>query len=109
MPRQIRLGPLGIDLDSFVVLLEGRPLRLTQLELHLLYYLAANAGRVVSTSRLIDFAWGMDGDADASLLKTHISHIRRKLREASDHPIAITAYPGIGYGLQISQGQTSAT
>ena len=109
MPRHLTVGPLVIDLDSFIVRLEGRPVRLTQLELYLLYYLAANADRVVTTSRLIDFAWGLDGEADGSLLKTHVSHIRRKLREAADYPITIRAYPGTGYGLQIAAPQSSAT
>lgn len=107
-PRRLVSGPLLIDLDAFVVQLETRPVQLTRLELHILYYLAANADRVVSTSRLIDFAWGLDGEADASLLKTHISHIRRKLREVSDWPITIRACPGLGYSLHIGPLQNAS-
>jgi DNA-binding response OmpR family regulator len=100
-PRHLVLPPLVIDLDSFSVTMGERPVRLTRLEFLLFYCLAANVGRVVSTSRLIDFAWGLDGEGDVSLLKTHFSHIRRKVAEVSDHPIAIRALAGAGYSLHI--------
>ncbi len=100
-PRHLNIAPLVIDLDSFEVTVEDKPIRLTRLEFRLLYCLAANLGRVVSTARLIDFGWGMDGEGDVSLLKTHFSHIRRKLKEASDTQMTIQALPGAGYKLQI--------
>jgi DNA-binding response OmpR family regulator len=101
-PRHLNIAPLVIDLDSFEVTVEEKPIRLTRLEFRLLYCLAANIGRVVSTARLIDFGWGLDGEGDVSLLKTHFSHIRRKLKEASDIPMTIRALPGAGYRLQIA-------
>jgi DNA-binding response OmpR family regulator len=101
IPKHLVVEPLVIDLDSFGIMLDGRPVQLTRLEFRLLYCLAANVGRVVATSRLIDFAWGLDGEGDGSLLKTHVSHIRRKLREVSDWPITIRAFPGVGYSLHI--------
>jgi len=104
-PRHLVLPPLVVDLDSFSVTMSGSPVRLTRLEFLLFYCLAANIGRVVSTSRLIDFAWGLDGEGDVSLLKTHFSHIRRKMSEASEHPIAIRALAGAGYSLHIGAAE----
>ncbi len=101
-PRRLVLDSMVIDLDSFEVTIDSDPVRLTRLEFQLLYCLAANAGRVVTTSRLIDFAWGLDGEGDGSLLKTHFSHIRRKLREVSDLPISIQAVAGVGYSLHVN-------
>jgi DNA-binding response OmpR family regulator len=98
-PHHLVIGPLTIDLDSFEV--EERPVRLTRLEFQLFYGLAANIGRVVSTSRLIDFGWGIDGEGDVSLLKTHFSHIRRKIKGVSDLPLTIRAMPGAGYRLDL--------
>jgi DNA-binding response OmpR family regulator len=100
-PRHLVLPPLVVDLDSFSLTIEGQPVRLTRLEFRLFYCLAANAGRVVSTSHLIDFGWGLDGEGDVSLLKTHFSHIRSKISEVSSHPITIRALPGAGYSLHI--------
>jgi two-component system, OmpR family, response regulator RegX3 len=101
-PRRLLIGPLEVDLDSFAVSLENRSIRLTRLEFRLLYCLASNVGRVVSSPKLIDFAWGMDEEGDASLLKTHFSHIRRKLKDASEYPIEIRSLPGAGYSLHVS-------
>jgi DNA-binding response OmpR family regulator len=101
-PRHLAVGPLTIDFDSFGVHLAGTRVRLTRLEFRLLYCLAANDSRVVPTSRLIDFAWGLDGEGDASLLKTHFSHIRRKLAAASEGAVVIRAFPGIGYSLEVA-------
>jgi DNA-binding response OmpR family regulator len=100
-PQRLSIPPLLIDLDSFEATVENKPVQLTRLEFRLLHCLAANFGRVVSTSRLIDFGWGLDGEGDASLLKTHFSHIRRKIAEITDAPLSIRALPGTGYKLQI--------
>jgi DNA-binding response OmpR family regulator len=108
-PRHLVLDDLVIDLDSFSVTLDDKPIRLTRLEFRLLYSLAANVGRVVPTSRLIDFAWGLDGEGDASLLKTHFSHIRRKLNEARDSAVVIRAFPGVGYSLHVGDAIASAS
>ncbi len=109
IPKHLVLEPMVIDLDAFAVQIDGKPVQLTRLEFRLLYCLAANEGRVVATSRMIDFASGLDGEGDGSLLKTHVSHIRRKLREVSDWPIAIRAFPGVGYSLHLGPEQTPST
>ena len=56
-----------------------------------------NPGRVIPYSRLVEYAWGYDG-GDASLLKTHISHIRTKLGLDTAQG-GIKAVAGVGYSL----------
>ena len=90
--------PLVLDAESHDVRLDDRPIQLTPIEFRLLYILAANNGRVVSTSRLVDYAWGYDG-GDISLLKTHVSHIRKKLQLPQDEIGEIRAIPRVGYRL----------
>jgi two-component system response regulator VicR len=101
IPKRLVVEPLVMDLDSFCVEVAERPVQLTRLEFRLLYCLAASPGRVVTTARLVDFAWGLDGEGDGSLLKTHISHIRTKLRDALESGLAIRAFPGVGYSLHV--------
>jgi DNA-binding response OmpR family regulator len=103
IPKRIVVECLTMDLDSFSVFMQDKPVQLTRLEFRILYCLAANAGRLVATPRLVDFAWGYDGEGDGSLLKTHISHIRRKLQEALESPLRIRAFPGMGYSLQVER------
>jgi DNA-binding response OmpR family regulator len=55
---------------------------------------------------MVDYAWGYDG-GDVSLLKTHISHIRKKLdlpqRDIGD----IRAVARVGYRLMIDSASTA--
>jgi DNA-binding response OmpR family regulator len=96
--RELRVGSLILDAESHDVRYQDRPIQLTPIEFRLLYILAANNGRVVSTSRLVDYAWGYDG-GDVSLLKTHVSHIRKKLDLPQEDVGEIRAIPRVGYRL----------
>jgi DNA-binding response OmpR family regulator len=95
---KIEVGDINIDVTAHAVTRAGRPSRLTPLEFRILYMLAMNAGRVVPYSRLVEYAWGYDG-GDSNLLKTHISHVRRKLGFLPDEEGGIRAIPGVGYSL----------
>ncbi|MPZ15469.1 MAG: DNA-binding response regulator, partial [Chloroflexi bacterium] len=64
--RQLQLGPLTLDVEAHEVGWADQILRITPIEFRLLYLLASNAGRVVSASRLVDYAWGYRG-GDVSL------------------------------------------
>lgn len=96
--RELHLGPLALDTESHDVRLDGQPIHLTPIEFRLLFILAANSGRVVSTGRLVEYAWGYDG-GDASLLKTHISHLRKKLGLPLEGLGEIRAIARVGYRL----------
>lgn len=96
--RELRLGELILDAESHDVRFQNRPIQLTPIEFRLLYILAANDGRVVSNNRLVDYVWGYDG-GDTALLKTHVSHIRRKLDLPNEHLGEIRAIPRVGYRL----------
>jgi DNA-binding response OmpR family regulator len=90
---------LWVDLQAHEVRLGDSPLRLTRLETRILYLLLSNAGRVVSTQRLIEFTWNYEG-GDAFALKTHISHIRQKLGRTKGQPGYISSVPQLGYLLE---------
>ena len=96
--REVRVGDLCLDRDSYQATKAGKVVQLTPLEFRILYLLAMNAGRVIPYSRLVEYAWGYDG-GDASLLKTHISHMRTKLGLSAEENGNITAVPGVGYRL----------
>jgi DNA-binding response OmpR family regulator len=96
--RELRLGPLTLDAESHEVTLGEEPIHLTPIEFRLLFMLVANAGRVVSTGRLVEYGWGYDG-GDISLLKTHVSHLRKKLGLPLDDLGGIRAISRVGYRL----------
>ena len=99
--RVLALGEAALDLDSHELAVAGRSVRLTPTEFKLLHILAVNEGRVVSTSRLIEYIWGYNNEEDTGLLRTHISHIRAKLQQLGvGTGIDITGIPGVGYRLR---------
>lgn len=98
--RNLRLGDTTLDSDSLQVIRQGEVIQLTPLEFRIFAMLALNEGRVVSFNRLVEYGWGFDG-GDASMLKTHISHIRKKLKLEPGMPGYIQCIHGVGYILTV--------
>ncbi len=99
----IRLGDLHVHLDRFSAVKNGKPLGLTKLEFRLLYCLVQNYPHLTSTDRLLSFGWESGDPSDASLLKTHISHIRRKLAVAGGVELEIYSRQSIGYAIRMAE------
>ena len=92
----VALGGLRLVPETNEVTWREEVVRLTRIEFRILYLLVANAAHVVSTGRLYTYVWGSAG-ADANALRTHISHIRRKLVRSGSALGEITSVPGVGY------------
>jgi DNA-binding response OmpR family regulator len=99
--REVKVGDVRLDLQSYSVTSGDRQIQLTPLEFRILYLLGVNEGRVIPYSRLVEYAWGYEG-GDSSLLKTHICHIRQKLNLSAGKNGGIRAVPGVGYGLALT-------
>jgi DNA-binding response OmpR family regulator len=100
--REIRAGALILNEEFREVRVNGgAPVRLTRTEFKVLQLLAANLGRPVPTSRLVEHGWGFD-EGDGQLLKSHIYHIRHKLGLARRGPGALEAIPQLGYVLRVA-------
>ena len=102
----LAVGSPRLEMQSHDVTVGNeRTVRLTPLEFRLLYMLAINEGRVVSSARLVEYAWGYES-GEASLVKTHISHLRQKLGldrnragAAKADDVRIRTIPWVGYAL----------
>jgi DNA-binding response OmpR family regulator len=96
---RLEAAGLMLDLESHEVSRDGRAMRMTPIEFRLLRTLMASVGRVVSSSRLIEEAWGAEG-GDTTMLKSHICHIRKKLKLRDGAPGYIRSTVGLGYTLE---------
>ena len=91
-------GDLELNAVSHAVTAAGMPVSLTRTEYAILKILMQNAGQVIAKSALLDRISLDTPDCTESSLKTHISHLRAKLREVTGKDY-IEAVWGIGFKL----------
>ena len=99
LTREVRAGELVLDLTAHQVTRAGRAVALTKLEFRIMQLLALHEGKVVPYTRLIAQAWGYHDEHNAALLKSHVTHLRRKLGLPANGPGSIQAVVGVGYRL----------
>ncbi len=89
----------GIELDSAarMVLRDGQPLELTQLEFDLLLFLARHPGRAFTRDELMRHVWQHTFYVDSSTVTVHIRRLRAKLEPDPARPRYIQTVWGVGY------------
>lgn len=75
----ITAGNLVINLDTYEVLLDGKPLDLTFKEYELLKCLVKKRGRVFTREQLLSTIWGFDYFGGIRTVDVHIRRLRSKL------------------------------
>ena len=91
-------GGLTLDTVSHEVCANGTPVQLTRTEYAILKLLMRNPGQVLAKSVLLDRIAEDTPDCTENSLKTHVSNLRGKLREATGKKY-IEAVWGIGFRL----------
>jgi two-component system OmpR family response regulator len=76
----------------------GVDIELSPTEFKLLAYLMRNAGQVLTRAQILENVWGWTHQANAQVLETYISYLRRKLDPLG--PPLIHTRRGIGYTLR---------
>jgi DNA-binding response OmpR family regulator len=95
-------GRVALNMDEHTVRIgEGAPVRLTKLELRLLHMLLANAGRTVSSDRLLVQIWGHRNSGDRQLLKQLVHRLRQKIEADPAVPRVLQTAAGAGYKLAV--------
>ena len=96
-PSRVEMGTLVIDLARRRVEAEGREVRLTRKEFDLLAYLAANRGRVLTHSMILQHVWGPEYGGEVQYLRVFVSQLRRKIEPDAHVPRYIVTDVGVGY------------
>lgn len=94
----IRVGNLSFDSVQRMAHRDDVPIILPRRELALLELLARRAGRVVMREALEGAVYSFDDDIQSNALDSHVSRLRRRLREAGCD-VVIRAVRGVGYML----------
>jgi DNA-binding response OmpR family regulator len=85
--------------EKMVFLKNGSAIRLTNLELRLLYYLMNRPGQIVTIEELNQRVWGYTAEADNTMLKNVVYRLRRKIEADPANPLIIQTVTGVGYKL----------
>lgn len=88
---------LVIDSERWEVRRDGERLDLTSTELRLLFYLAENAGRVLSHRQLLEKVWGPEYADNTNYTKLFVWRLRQKIEQDPSQPKYILTERGIGY------------
>lgn len=97
-------GELSLDSASHSVSIDEAPISLTRTEYAILKLLMQNPDKVIAKSVMLDRISADTPDCTESSLKTHVSHLRSKLREKSGKDYVESVW-GIGFKLS---GQSKA-
>ena len=82
-----------------VFLRNGNAVRLTNLELRLLYYLMNRPGQIITIEELNQRVWGYTTEVDNTMLKNVVYRLRRKIELDPANPLIIQTIVGTGYKL----------
>ncbi len=93
----ITAGPIVIDIDRHLVMINGIGVSLPLKEFELLEFLARNSGRVLTRAQLIDRVWGSDYFGDTKTLDVHVKRLRAKIEQDPANPVYIQTIRGLGY------------
>jgi len=83
--------------ERLCVVGDNPPVRLTNLELRLLYILMTRPNRTVSAEELIERVWGYSNVGDNTMLKNVIYRMRRKIEVDPASPRVVQTVVGVGY------------
>ncbi|MFI5794351.1 response regulator [Streptomyces sp. NPDC051677] len=97
-------GATHVETDDFTIDLlakkavrQGRDIRLTPTEWHLLEILVTNPGRLITQKQLLQDVWGVSQSNKTNYLRVYMAQLRRKLESDPSHPRYLITEPGMGY------------
>jgi two-component system copper resistance phosphate regulon response regulator CusR len=94
----VQIGDLEIDRQKQQARRGGKRIELTPKEYSLLEYLAANAGRVLSRTMIIEHVWDESFQGLTNIVDVYVRHLRSKVDDANSRKL-IRTVRGVGYSI----------
>ena len=98
-PPVLKVGDLRIDPAAHVVTRDDRQVELTAREFAVLEFLAANAGKVVSRTALLEHVWDENYYGSTNVVDVYVGYLRKKLERPFDRSL-IRTVRGVGFLLE---------
>ncbi len=95
----LRVGDLLVDPITRQVHAGDRAVDLTPREFSLLEFLARNAGRTMSRSRIAEAVWNYQFDPETNVVDVYVNYLRKKLGPTTTRA-KIKTVRGVGYRLE---------
>ncbi len=93
----VRIGEATVDFDSHEVVVRGKSLKLTRLELDLLRYFVEHPGVVLSRHLLLEEVWKLRNYSTARTVDNFVSRLRRHFETDVQRPEHFLSVRGAGY------------
>lgn len=93
----IEAGPITIDPEKYLAIINEKEIPLAKKEFELLYLLALKPGKVFLRNEILSAIWGADVIVGDRTIDVHIRKIRQKLELD-----CITTVKGVGYKFEVS-------
>ncbi|WP_419158609.1 response regulator transcription factor [Rossellomorea sp. BNER] len=95
----IHFGTLTIDISNFSAHKNGKNLKLTSKEFHILKLFISNPNQVFTKAQVYNKIWNEDYFGDENVINVHIKRLRGKIEDDPSKPQYIKTLWGIGYKL----------
>lgn len=94
-------GDISLDTGTFTLscVTNGQSVRLSEKEYHIMEYLMANQGQILTREQLAAKIWGLENDTEYNNVEVYMSFTRKKLAFV-EAKTTIKAVRGIGYELR---------
>ena len=98
----LQLGNVTLDRTNYELACGENSVRLANKEFQLMELLMSNPGQVLSTEQIFERIWGLDSDAETSIIWVYISYLRRKFKTLGVN-VLIKATRNVGYSLVVEE------
>jgi DNA-binding response OmpR family regulator len=97
-PREVyERGRLRVDLDTYEVFLDGKPIALSLREFELLKFFLQYPERVFTRPEILDLVWGQDTYVEPRTVDVHVRRLRERIERDDANPELILTVRGVGY------------
>lgn len=100
--QKVEFDKLSINLTTYELIVDGKPIDTPPKEMELIYHLASNPNRVFTRNQLLDEVWGFDYYGDSRTVDVHVKRLREKLEGVSDKWELKTVW-GVGYKFEVKE------